>query len=284
MGQGRCCCSSSGGPGAANGPPVQLIDPESATADAPRPPESDRLSERSGKEVEGEKAGLLPAAAASAAGDGADKSSAQGPATGGKRPRPASLSSTDEGSGGTSPSPKASPKPKASLTPKRADTGANPQPSPKVFNSSVFDTLNSTVSAFDSLESAYAEMTREERQETRQLVKDFVKKMVKGQDLEVVAASGEVRSCFCALSRKLDKLKVSVGEKGQDKRVREIPLSGVTEVFGGGGSGAVDEDLAVTLSLATQECITLRVKDAESRDQLIQCLTMFSNQAKSSGK
>merc|ERR1711920_430598 len=140
------------------------------------------------------------------------------------------------------------------------------------------------ISAFDSLESAYAEMTRDQRQETRHLVKDFVKKMVKGQEFEVVAASGEIRSCFCALSRKLDKLKVSVGEKGQDKRVREIPLSGVTEVYGGGGSGAIDEDLAVTLSLATQECITLQVRDAEQRDQLVHCLTMFSNQARTSGK
>jgi len=264
---------------------VQLIDPDSAVADAPRPVESNRGNERAAWDVEAHQAGQVPAAS-STVGNEANKSTVQGPAAGGVRPRPASLNNVDEGGGGRlGPSPKASSNSMANVGKKNNDLGTN-QTSPKVFNSSAFDTLNSTLSAFDSLESAYAEMTQEERQETRHLVKDFVKKMVKGQEFGVVAASGEIRSCFCALSRKLDKLKVSVGDKGQDKRVREIPLSGVTDVFGGGGggSGAIDEDLAVTLSLATQECITLRVRDTESRDQLISCLTMFSNQARISGK
>lgn len=285
MGQGRCCCSNSGGPGDASGPPVQLIDPDSATAEAPKPADSDRGNERVAEDVEGEPAGRLPAAV-SAASSGSNKPPPQGLPAPGKRPRPASLNTIGEGSGGgPGPSPKAGAKPKAKMSPKKADASKVPaSPMAKVFNSSAFDTLNSTLSAFDSLESAYAEMTREERQETRHLVKNFVKKMVKGQEFHVVAASGEVRSCLCALSRKLDKLKLSIGEQGQDMRVREIPLSGVTEVYGGGGSGVVDEDLAVTLSLATQECITLQVRDAETKDQLISCLTMFSNQARTSGK
>merc|ERR1719401_1158824 len=108
---------------------------------------------------------------------------------------------------------------------------------------SVFDTLGSTTSAFDSLDSAYQEMTKEQRQETRHLVKDFVKGMVKGRQFDVISASGEMRSCFCSISRKLDRLKVSIGDK--DKRIREIHLSGVTEVLAND-----DDDKAVTLALA----------------------------------
>lgn len=152
---------------------------------------------------------------------------------------------------------------------------------------SVFDTQNSmssmlSMSAYDTLEEAYQEMTKEERKETRTLVKDFVKGMVKGRDLEVITGSGEVRTCFCSIGRKLDKLKVSVGHKDRDKRVREIPLGSVTEVVAGSPEGAAghDEHLACMLSLATSETITFRLPDTDSRDQLVTCLSLFSNQAR----
>jgi len=144
------------------------------------------------------------------------------------------------GDGGTTDTPEGVEHPKLGVAPKE----------------SLFDTVNSQMSsssAFDTLESSYADMTKDQKLETRKVVKEFVKAMVRGQQLSIVAASGELRTCFCSISRKLDILKVSVGEKGKSsQRTREIPLSLVTEVAAGGGSGVVDEDLAATINLATE--------------------------------
>merc|ERR1719350_2134500 len=146
---------------------------------------------------------------------------------------------------------------------------------------SVFDTQNSTMTtmtAFDTLEAAYQEMTKEERKEAKGLVKDFVKGMVKGRQFNVIAASGELRTCVCSLSRRLDKMKVSVGDK--EKRVREIPLTDVVEVAAGDVDGPDKDNRAVTLTLSSDECITFKLPDTEARDQLVTCLNMFSNQAR----
>jgi len=159
---------------------------------------------------------------------------------------------------------------------------------------SVFDSLRSINSArsVNSLhsysgfsEQEYEEMSREQRKEARHLVKDFVRMMVRGRSFPVVTASGEHRNCFCTLSRKLDKLKISLSEK--DPQTREIPLAGIMEILAGvpGVGGIVKElgsedELCVTLLLDSNECITFCLPDAEARDKLVMCLTMFSNQAR----
>jgi len=56
------------------------------------------------------------------------------------------------------------------------------------------------------------------------------------------------------------------------------------KVAAGGGSGVVDDDLAATINLATEECITLKMPDTEARDRLVSCLSMFSDQARQGGK
>lgn len=234
-------------------PPVGAF--ESAAAEVPA---GTKLAERS---QEGDKAATALAAAALA------KRAAGGAAAGSSNalkagsPLGGSVGKLSQGSGSTTSSPK-----QAALV-----------------QNSVFDTQNSVMSsmtAFDTLESSYQEMTKGERKQARELVKDFVKGMVRGREFDVITASGELRICLCSLSRKLDKLKLSVGDK--DKRVREIDLADVLEVAAGCIDGPDADDRAVTLTLASDECLTFKLPDTEARDQLIACLNMFSNQARTS--
>lgn len=142
---------------------------------------------------------------------------------------------------------------------------------------SLFDTVgtNVTLSPFTTFD--YEEMTKEQRSEARRIMKDFVKTMVRGRRFAVVAASGEIRTCFCALSRKLDRLRISIGE--HDKKVREVHLSSILEVSCFDSTGIWDE-VSATLALNTDQCITFRLPGGEERDKLVACLTLLSSQAK----
>lgn len=145
----------------------------------------------------------------------------------------------------------------------------------------VFDTVNTVTSNmscsshFATLE--YSDMTKEERYEARQLMKDFVRTMVRGRPFVVEVGSGEERKCFCALSRKLDRLRISVGEG--DKKVREVRLASIVEVTPSNAEGNGDSPCA-SLVLDTDQCITFRLDAFDERDALVACLTMLSSQAK----
>mmetsp|Transcript_108202 Transcript_108202/g.191597 ORF Transcript_108202/g.191597 Transcript_108202/m.191597 type:complete len:260 (-) Transcript_108202:89-868(-) len=150
------------------------------------------------------------------------------------------------------------------------------------------DKAFATAEPFGTLD--YEEMTKKQRQAAKHLVKDFVKTMVKGRQLSAVLTSGQIRTCFCVLNRSLDKLQIRASEK--DKQGRTIPLATIAEIIVGSdasGSAASDletplDNLSVTLVLDSDECITFRLPDLESRDHLAACLTMFSNQSRDMGK
>lgn len=146
---------------------------------------------------------------------------------------------------------------------------------------SLFNTLSSnmtnlSVSPFTTLD--YEDMPKEQRREARQLIKDFVQAMVRGRHIAVVTASGDVRTCFCALTRQLDRLRISFDES--ESKVREVLLSSVAEIV-------VDEnpvdDLLATLVLDNEQSITFRPKSMDERDKLAACLTMLIGQAKQPG-
>ena len=64
-----------------------------------------------------------------------------------------------------------------------------------------------------------AATSKEQRQQAKTVVKEFVKSMVKGKRMQVVASSGSVKTCNISLSRDLSELKVKVGVQ-----IRSIPL------------------------------------------------------------
>lgn len=130
-------------------------------------------------------------------------------------------------------------------------------------------------------------MSTEQRAEAKTLIKTFVRSMVKGRKLDVVLANGQLKTCYVLLGRKLDALKIKASEK--DKQERRVPLASIEEILAGNDLSQSDkvcdietplDELSVTLSLSTEESITFRMHDADARDTLVMCLTMFANEAK----
>lgn len=153
-------------------------------------------------------------------------------------------------------------------------------------NGDPFTTLDTLPSEpFATLE--YEEATKRQKSTAKQLVKDFVKTMVRGRQLYAMLPTGQARACFCALNRGLDKLQIRAQEK--DRHGRTVPLQNIAEIVVGSDRSASAatagletplDDLCVTLVLESDECITFRLEDVESRDKLAACLTMFSGQAR----
>eukprot|EP00927_Polykrikos_kofoidii_P070654 TRINITY_DN67065_c0_g1_i1.p1 TRINITY_DN67065_c0_g1~~TRINITY_DN67065_c0_g1_i1.p1 ORF type:complete len:387 (+),score=48.38 TRINITY_DN67065_c0_g1_i1:161-1321(+) len=139
----------------------------------------------------------------------------------------------------------------------------------------VFDTLTSqasfaSIGPFTTLD--YDDMTKQQRHEARALMKDFVKTMVRGRQISVVAANGGLRACFCSLDRKLEKMKISITEN--DTRTRDVLLSDIRQITPGEGKA---DELLVTLSLHTDQNLTFQLSSADDRDSLVTCLTMLSS-------
>lgn len=133
-------------------------------------------------------------------------------------------------------------------------------------------------------------LSTSERARNRQakgLVKEFVTEMVKGKEVIVVAPSGARVLCIVGLTRKLETLKVKP-KWSKDAKTRRIDLSSINEILVGTDTGFTQmetplDDFCVTLVLNSDDCVTFHMPDAEDRDTLAGCLTMFCNEAHSKG-
>merc|ERR1711924_520165 len=99
--------------------------------------------------------------------------------------------------------------------------------------------------------------------------------MVRGQKMSVMKQTGQLTTCTVSLTRALDALKIKAG--GQ---TRDIMLRDITEIAAGTEVPDIDtplDDLCATLMLVTEDCITFRMVDLNSRDTFIMCLAMFCN-------
>merc|ERR1711920_52505 len=132
-----------------------------------------------------------------------------------------------------------------------------------------------------------ADMPREQRREAKLLVQQFTTEMVKGRYFEVVLPSGQTRSRFCMLTRKLDAFRIKTDKETSD--ARNIPLTTIEEIIAGAdtartlasrGLETPLSELSVTLALTDQTFITFLLQDVEARDTFAMCITMFANRAK----
>merc|ERR1712217_482731 len=92
---------------------------------------------------------------------------------------------------------------------------------------------------------------------------------------------GRVRPVYVVLSRSLDSLEIRVNKKNEGRRIALVSVDEILVGMDPGDSQACEgletplDELSVTLALNTQECITFRMEDIESRDTLAMCLNMF---------
>lgn len=117
---------------------------------------------------------------------------------------------------------------------------------------------------------------KEQKTQARQIVKDFVREMVKGKKINVMKQNGQLSNCTVSLSRDLSCLKIKAGSQA-----RSVSLTkDVEEIHPGGEVEGIDtpaDELCATLMLGSGDCITFRLPDINSRDTFVYCLLMFCN-------
>lgn len=113
----------------------------------------------------------------------------------------------------------------------------------------------------------------------QQVVKTFVRSIVRGLTLSVLNTAGGSADCVVALDRKLTTLSLQRAGK-KDAKKRFVPIEEITEIIVGDDVRdevdlAVDE-LCVTLLLGDEgQAIGFRFVDQEARDTFALCLSMF---------
>lgn len=114
--------------------------------------------------------------------------------------------------------------------------------------------------------------------QAQQVVKHFVKSIVKGQPVSVLAVTGGVAECVVSLDRKLTTLSLQrAGRK--DAKKRAVPLEDICEICVGEDAGEEVElpldEHCVTLMLEDGNALGFQFDDLESRDTFALCLSMF---------
>ncbi|CAK9002290.1 unnamed protein product [Durusdinium trenchii] len=104
-------------------------------------------------------------------------------------------------------------------------------------------------------------------------LKAFVREMVRGRKLSVIAPDGSLRSCSCSLDKRLKHFVIEL--KGS---VRRIPLAELTEVYQGNEPEDIEtplDELCATLMLESCECISFSFEDLPSRERFAMCLQVL---------
>mmetsp|Transcript_25915 Transcript_25915/g.42244 ORF Transcript_25915/g.42244 Transcript_25915/m.42244 type:complete len:230 (+) Transcript_25915:83-772(+) len=104
-------------------------------------------------------------------------------------------------------------------------------------------------------------------------LKAFVREMVRGRKLSVIAPDGSLRSCTCSLDKRLKHFVIEL--KGS---LRRIALSEITEVYQGNEPEDIEtplDELCATLMLESCECISFSFEDLPSRERFAMCLQIL---------
>eukprot|EP00931_Biecheleriopsis_adriatica_P027317 TRINITY_DN16453_c0_g1_i1.p1 TRINITY_DN16453_c0_g1~~TRINITY_DN16453_c0_g1_i1.p1 ORF type:complete len:247 (+),score=54.32 TRINITY_DN16453_c0_g1_i1:133-873(+) len=104
-------------------------------------------------------------------------------------------------------------------------------------------------------------------------MKAFVRDMVKGRRLGVIAPDGGLRTCACSLDKRLKHFVIEL-----QGSVRRIGLTEITEVYQGKEPEDIEtplDELCSTLLLESGECISFRFDDIASRERFAMCLQIL---------
>mmetsp|Transcript_126563 Transcript_126563/g.253022 ORF Transcript_126563/g.253022 Transcript_126563/m.253022 type:complete len:204 (-) Transcript_126563:122-733(-) len=109
-------------------------------------------------------------------------------------------------------------------------------------------------------------------------VKNFVRALVKGYQVELLSVRGGTVKCMAHIDRGLTMLSLERGMPA-DARRRDIPLQEVQEVLvgeqGGEAFNLQTDDLCVTVVLESQQALAFAFLSEEERDTFALCLAMF---------
>lgn len=114
--------------------------------------------------------------------------------------------------------------------------------------------------------------------DAQRIVKNFVKSIVRGQEVEVLSTSGGSATCTVSLNKKLTIMTLQRGKSGKK---REIPLETIKEVaIGSHAAESVPElpidDMCVTFVLVDNGgVLSYRFANNEDRDIFAMCVALF---------
>jgi hypothetical protein len=112
-----------------------------------------------------------------------------------------------------------------------------------------------------------------ESDRVQQVMKSFIKGMLKTREIMVLAVDGQLRLCNCQMDRKLKTLTIEM-----NRSERKVALSDVDEVFQGVEPKDIDTPLdesCCTLMLRTGECITFSFDNVEERETFAMCFQIL---------
>lgn len=110
--------------------------------------------------------------------------------------------------------------------------------------------------------------------EMKQLVKEFVREMVKGKEMNVLRADGSLMSVKCGLTRSLDTLRIKSGSESRQLGLKEVEkvLTGAPEEL---GDLETPLDEACATLVLSNECISFKFADQERAEVFTLCLNLF---------
>lgn len=108
----------------------------------------------------------------------------------------------------------------------------------------------------------------------KKMVKEFVREMVKGKEMNVLRVDGSLMEVKCGLTRTLDALKIKSGGE-----TRNLRLGDVEKVLHGAPAELNDlstplDDACATL-LLLEECISFKFADAKKAELFTLCMNLF---------
>lgn len=113
--------------------------------------------------------------------------------------------------------------------------------------------------------------------EAQKVIKQFVKTMVKGMEVNVLSLDGNTVACCVQLDKKLTMLSIQRANRSDAKK-RQMPLETIVEVIVGEdvhGTPLPTNDMSVSLLINDGQCIAVVFEDIEFRDTFALCLSMF---------
>mmetsp|Transcript_94775 Transcript_94775/g.271878 ORF Transcript_94775/g.271878 Transcript_94775/m.271878 type:complete len:197 (-) Transcript_94775:68-658(-) len=117
-----------------------------------------------------------------------------------------------------------------------------------------------------------------EVEKAQNVVKNFVRCLIKGLPVSLLSVHGGTADCLAFLDRRLTQLELQRTDKVDAKR-RQVNLEEIAEVvvgeYGGQDFNLPTDALSVTLVLDSGQAIGFRFDNDEDRDTFALCLSMF---------
>lgn len=113
--------------------------------------------------------------------------------------------------------------------------------------------------------------------EVKQIVKNFVREMVKGREMGVLRADGALKPVTCGLSRAIDVFKIKSGDQ-----LRKVQMKSLSRMILGASEELDDletplDETCSTIELDSGECISFKFAERKKAEVFTMCMQMLAD-------